>query len=783
MTIVRFGAPFCRIEDGRFLTGHGRYVADIGAARQLHMVVLRSPHAHARIASVDTAAARVAPEVIDVVGRDELRADGVRGMPTIGTVVSTDGTPQARPPYLILAGDRVRFVGQPVAAVVAETAEQAADATELIEVDFEPLPAAPGAEAALRPGEPQLHDEAPGNLCFDWETGDRVAVARAFADAAATVEIEIVNNRMAAAPIEPRGALGEYDASSGRLTLTACHQGVHFLLDDLAHVLGIAPARLRILTPDVGGGFGMKYTPYPEQALVLWLARRTGRPVRWVSSRSEAFISDAQARDHRTRIALALDGEGRFLALRSDTVANLGAYLTQHGTRIPTGGATITLPGPYLLPAVHARVRGAFSNSVPVDALRGAGQPEATYARERVIEAAAHRLGVPPDELRRRNLVPREAMPYLTATGVPLADTDLVANHARALVASDVTGFPARRAAARAEGLLLGRALVHYLEATGRGEVGDTTRLRVEPSGHVTLVVGSISNGQGHETAYAQMLSAELGVAPGDVRVVSGDSDVVAPGSGGSSSSHFLQVAGPGLQVVAERVRDKLRRVASHLLEAAEVDIDFKVDEQRLCIAGTDRSVTFRQAVRAAHDAASLPVGIEPGLDETAYYRQKGAAYPTGCHVCEIAVDPDTGIATIRRYVVVDDFGNVLNPLLVEGQVHGGLAQGIGQALLECYAYDPESGQPLTGSLLDYTLPRADDLPAYEVTLEGVPNSNNAMGVKGCGEAGTIAAPPAVINALLDALAERGVTTIDMAATPQRIWRALQDAATREERT
>ncbi|MDE0415520.1 MAG: xanthine dehydrogenase family protein molybdopterin-binding subunit [bacterium] len=745
MAIVRFGAPFRRIEDGRFLTGRGRYVADIDAARQLHMVVLRSPHAHARIASLDTAAARMAPEVVDVVCRDELRADGLRGMPTIGTVISTDGRPQVRPHYPILAGDRVRFVGQPVAAVVAETVEQAADASELIEVDFEPLPAAPGAEAALGPEGPQLHDEAPSNLCFDWETGDRDAVERAFAGAAATVEIEIVNNRMAPAPIEPRGAVGEYDAASRRMTLTACHQGVHFLLDDLAHVLGIAPARLRILTPDIGGGFGMKYTPYPEQALVLWLARRTGRPVRWISSRSEAFISDAQARDHRTRIALALDGEGRFLALRSDTVADLGAYLTQHATRIPTSGATITLPGPYLLPEVHARVRGAFSNSVPVDAMRGAGQPEGTYARERVIEAAARRLGVPGDELRRRNLVPREA--------------------------------------ARAEGMLLGRALVHYLEATGRGEVGDTIRLRVEPSGHVTLVVGSISNGQGHETAYAQMLSAELGVAPGEVRVVSGDSDVVAAGSGGSSSSHFLQVAGPGLQVVAERVRDKLRRVASHLLEAAEADIEFKVDEQRLCVAGTDRSVTFREAARAAHDAASLPADIEPGLDETAYYRQKGAAYPTGCHVCEIAVDPDTGMATIRRYVVVDDFGNVLNPLLVEGQVHGGLAQGIGQALLEHYAYDPESGQPMTGSLLDYTLPRADDLPAWDVTLEGVPNSNNAMGVKGCGEAGTIAAPPAVINALLDALAERGVTAIDMAATPQRIWRALQDAALREERT
>ena len=774
---MRFGEPFRRVEDDRLLRGEGRYVADVAFDNHLHLHVVRSPYAHARIVAIDVVQATRASGVVDVMTFDDLAAAGIGGLPTKAAIVNKDGTPQATPPYPLLADRTVRFVGQPVAAIVAETLAQAEDAADLIVVDYADRQAVTDAAKALEPGAPRIWDEIPHNLCFDWQTGDEAAVDAAFASASNTTVVDLVNNRVTANPIETRGAIGAFDAANGRYTLTACNQGVHFLQADLSKVLGINEADLRIVTPDVGGGFGMKFVPYPEQALVLWLARCTGRPVRWIATRSEAFISDAQARDHRSHVELAFDVEGRFLALKADTIANLGAYLTQYGSLIPTDGVASVLPGPYAVPAIHLRVRGVFTNTVPVDAYRGAGQPEATYARERVIDAAAQKLAIDPAILRQRNLVTREAMPYTTATGLIYDDGDFDTNHRMVLDASDWKGFAQRRAAARAKGRWRGIGMVDYVEVTGREEVGDTTRLRFEPSGQVTLIVGSVSNGQGHDTAYVQLLRTELGIAPQDIHIVSGDSDVIAPDSTGYSGSHFLQVAGPGTIIVATRARDKARLIAAHAMEVAPEDVEFDIQTATFRIAGTDRQTTLAEVVALAFDPQALPEDMEPGIDEVVFYRQKDAAYANGSHVCEVEVDADTGTVEIKRYTVVDDFGRVLNPLLVSGQVHGGVAQGIGQALLENCVYDAGSGQPLTGSFLDYALPRADNLPAFDVAYNEIPCLNNPLGVKGCGEAGTTAAGAAVVNALHDALRHAGVDhIIDMPATSERVWRALRDA-------
>ena len=769
---MKFGQALPRKEDHRFLTGTGRYVADVDLANQAYLHILRSPHAHARLRGIDTAAAAAAPGVLAVVTGADLKAAGLGTIPCLAPVKNVDGTRATTPPYPLLAIDRVRHVGEGVAAIVAETPEQARDAAELVACDYDPLPAVVDTEGALAPDAPRVWDEAPGNLCFDWEAGDRAATDAALAKAAHVTRISLVNNRVVVNAMEPRGSVGSYDPGTQRYTLHTVNQGPHLHRATIAGILGIAQGDLRILTPDIGGGFGMKAMIYPDQALAPWLARRVGRPVKWVSDRAEAFISDTQGRDNVTELTLALDAEARFLGLRVSTIANLGAYLSIFAPAVATGG-TAMLGGLYRTPAVHVAVKGVFSNTVPVDAYRGAGRPEAAYALERVVDMAARELGLDPAELRRRNLIPPDAMPYQSAMKVIYDGGSFLENLAQATQRADWDGFPARRAEAAARGRLRGRGLANYVEVTGFVP-GDTTRIRFDSSGAVTVIVGSVSTGQGHETSYAQLLAEKLGVSFDAVRVVSGDTDTIAEMSSGNGGSHFLQVGGPSLVGAADRIIAKGKQIAGHLLETSDKDIEFAAGTFR--VAGTDRTQSILQVAKAALNPGALPAGIEPGLDESFFYRRESNAYPNGCHIAEVEVDPETGVVALLRYTAVDDFGRILNPLLVAGQVHGGVAQGVGQALLERTVYDVDSGQLLSGSLMDYALPRADDLPAIDLAFNGVPCATNPLGVKGCGEAGAIGACPAVINAVVDALAPLGVRTIDMPATPERVWNAIRAA-------
>ena len=767
------GRSMTRREDPRLLTGRGRYVDDMRVEGARHLHVLRSPHAHARVATVDAAAARAMPGVALVLTAAEQAADGIGPLPCAAQPESVGGRQSRYPPYPVLAGQRVRFVGQPVAAVIADSLAQAKDAAETIEVAYEDLPAVSDGREALAAAAPRLFEGADDNVAFQWEMGDRAAVDAAFAGAAHVSRLNLVNNRLVAASMEPRGAIGHYDAGSGGYTLWTSNQGPHAMRGAMAAVLGIANADLRVITPDVGGGFGMKAFPYPEQALVLWAARRSGRAVRWMAERGEAFQSDTQGRDHATEVSLALDADGSFLALKAETVANLGAYPSFFGPAIPTDCYALALPSVYRFPAVHLEVTAVYSNTVPVDAYRGAGRPEAAYAVERVVDRAAAELGLDAVELRRRNFIPAAAMPYTTAFNVPYDSGDFARNLDDALARADRAGFEARRAEARQRGRLRGFGLAYYIELTGWTD-GDTTRLKFDPSGGVTVYAGSVSNGQGHETAYAQLVADRLGVEPEAVRVVQGDTQSIAELSSGVGGSHFLQVAGPSLYAAAEKVVAKARRMTAHLMEASEADIEFA--DGRFAIAGTDRAVGWNEVLALAFSVAALPADIPPGLDEQHYHKLTAFSFPNGCHVAEVEVEPETGRVEVLRYTVVDDVGRVMNPLLVAGQVHGGIAQGLGQALTEGCVYAAGSGQLVTGSFMDYALPRADLMPAIDFSTNEVPATTNPLGVKGCGEAGSIGAPPALINAILDALRPWGVTEIDMPATPERVWRALQAA-------
>jgi len=773
--MVKFGMgqPLKRREDRRFLTGQGRYVDDIKLPGACRLYVLRSPHAHARLLGIDAAAAQAMPGVLAVLTGAEAEADRLGGLPCAGAPDSVGGRQTLLPSYPILATGKVRHAGQAVAAVVATSLEAAQDAAEAIAVDYEALPSVTSAEAAQGADAPRLWDEGGDNVCLHWRMGDDDAAEAALARAAHVSRLRLVNNRLVVASMEPRGAVGQYDPGSGGFTLWTSNQGAHVLRDAMAGVLGATRADVRVITPDVGGGFGMKAFPYPEQALVLWAARKVGRPVRWTAERGEAFLSDTQGRDHVTEVALALDGEGRFLALKAETVANLGAYLSFFAPFIPTDCYALALPSVYAIPAVSLEVKAVFTNTVPVDAYRGAGRPEAAYAVERIVDKAAAELGIDPVELRRRNLVPASAMPYTSAFQVRYDSGDFARNLDDALAHAERDGFEARRREAAARGRLRGLGLAYYVELTGWTD-GDTTRLKFDPSGHVTVYAGSVSNGQGHETAYAHLVAERLGVAPEAVRVVQGDTQAIAELSSGVGGSHFLQVAGPSLHGAAEKVIAKAKRLAAHLMEASEADVEF--EDGVFAIAGTDRRVGWTEVAQLAFTVAELPAEIAPGLDESHYYKLESHAFPNGCHVAEVEIDPATGIVEVVAYTVVDDFGRVLNPLLVAGQVHGGIAQGLGQALSEGCVYDPDSGQLLTGSFMDYAMPRAASLPSIDFSYNEVPCQTNPLGVKGCGEAGAIGAPPALINAVLDALRPAGVAEIDMPATPERVWRALQAA-------
>ena len=754
------GQSVTRIEDAALLQGAGRYTDDYQLAGAAHAYVLRSPHAHAKILRIDAAGARKAPGVLAVLTGEDAAADGLGDIPCLIPVINLDGTPRADTPRPVLARERVRHVGDPVALVVAETLAQARDAAELVEIEYAPLPAVADTRGALLPGSPHVWDHIAGNQCFDIGAGsDKAVVDAAIARAAHVTRLELVNNRVIANPIEPRAALADFDSVSGRSTLYTPSQGPHFIHGQLAEaVLKIGKEQLRVISGNVGGAFGMKIFLHPEQPLVVWASRRLKRAVRWTADRSEGFVSDVQGRDNYSIAELALDEGGHFLALRVTTWANMGAYLSNYAPYIPQGAVSV-LSGVYRIPAIYANIRGVVSNTVPVDAYRGAGRPEGIYLVERIVDVAARELGFAPDELRRRNFIKPADMPYQTPVASRYDSGDFAAVMARAMEKADWAGFPARRDEAGRRGKLRGIGLAMYIERCGGGN-GDTVIVKVDPAGSVTLISGMQDNGQGHITTFVQLLSDKLGLDASHIRVVQGDTDVVP--SGFTGGSRLLAIGGVAAMSAAFLPWVITSSAAAGLLEAAAADIEYRDGEYR--IAGTDRAVSLFEVAKAAH-----------GLEATHTRVPEAFTYPNGCHICELEVDADTGEARIERYSIVDDFGRAINPLLLEGQVHGGTVQGIGQALLELGLYDAESGQLLTGSFMDYAMPRADDVPAFDCGFHHIPCASNPLGVKGAGEAGAVGAPPAVINAVVDALyALTGMKHIDMPATREKLWRALR---------
>jgi carbon-monoxide dehydrogenase large subunit len=771
------GQPVRRVEDRRFITGSGHFLDDITRPRQAHAVFLRSPHAHALIRGLDVAEASAMPGVLAVLTGADLARDGLGTVPCVSGLTNRDGSAAAMPKRPAMVADRVRHVGDTVAMVIAGTAAAARDAADRIAVDYEPLPAATDTVGALGPGQPQVWDEAKGNLSFDWEVGDAAAVARAAAQARHKVTLTIINNRVVVNSMEPRGAIGEYDRGEDFYTLWSSTQGSHFVRNLLAeHVFHIAENRIRVVTPDVGGGFGMKLFLYPEHVLVLWAAKKVGRAVKWVPDRSDSFMTDTQGRDNVTKLDLALDENLKFLGLSVELIANMGAYLSNFAPEIPTFSGAVMHSGVYAIPAIHVAVKGVFTHTTPVDAYRGAGRPEAAYALERLIDFAARKLGVTPEALRRRNLVPAAAMPYATPLGLTYDSGDFARNLDQALKSADLAGFPARRVAAKRRGHYRGLGQAVYIEQSGFPP-DEFAELRFDPSATLTILMGSQSSGQGHQTAYAQLAAEKFGLDLDKIRVQQGDSAAIAFGRG-TGGSRSLPVGGGALMHAADKLIAKGKRIAAHLLEAAEADIAFA--DGAFAIAGTDRTVSLDAVARAAFNPAQLPADLEPGFAESGHFTPPAPTFPNGVHVCEVEIDPETGITRIERYLVVDDFGVVINPLLLAGQVNGGIAQGVGQAMLERTVFDPESGQLVTGSFLDYALPRADDLPALEFAYNIMPCRTNPLGVKGAGEAGAIGSPPALINAIVDALAELGIEHIDMPATPEMVWRAIRNATPRQ---
>ena len=771
LPVTVIGARVPRREDAALLTGRGRFIDDIERAHQAHARIVRSPHAHARIVSIDTGDAAAVPGVVAVLTHHQLQADGVAPLIEPNEVTGRDGGKTVNVAHPLLAGERAMHTGDPVVIVVAETRRVADDAADLVQVEYEALDAVVDGRAALDASAPQLWPRAPGNVALDWEDGDADAVEAAFARAAHVTRLDIVNNRVAVAPMETRGVVAEYEPGSGRYTLWTPSQGVGPLLGPLARSLGVAESRIRVITGDVGGAFGVKIPPYPEHVLVAWAARRLGRPVKWIADRSESFLSDGQGRDHVTGAELALDARGRFLAIRTRTVSNMGAYTTIAAPTIPTVGGVRCLTGVYRIPAWQARTRVVFTNTVPVHAYRGAGKPEYNHVIERLADAAARETGCDPAELRRLNVVPPDAMPWATGTGIEFDSGEFAANMDDALALADRPGFEARREEARTRGKLRGFGFALFQEPDGY--LDNRVTLVFQPSGELTVTLTGQAGGHGHETTFAQVASDRFGVPFDSVQVLQGDSDVVGPGSG-SGGSRTATVASMGVTLAADAIVERGRRIAAELMEASAEDVAFAGG--RFTIAGTDRSVSLREVVAASFDPASFPGSNEIGLQATSHYHAKAYNYPCGCHVCEVEIDPETGALALVRYTAVNDHGVAINPMLLEGQVHGGVAQGLGQALIERVVYDPASGQLLTGSFMDYGIPRADDLPTFRFERNCVPARTNPLGVKGVGESGCTAACPAVMNAIVDALAPLGVGHVDMPATPERLWAACAPA-------
>jgi len=778
LTVEKFavGQSVRRLEDPHLLQGLGRYSDDVNLPHQAYAVVVRSPHAHARMMRLDAAAARAARGVVAVLTGVELAADRLGNLPIDSGRKRRDGSPAFTTPRPALARERVRHVGDPVALVIAETPAQAADAAAQVAVEYEPLPAVASSEEATRPGAPAVWDEAPDNVAFVWEAGDRAAVTRAFEKAAHAVKLDFVVTRVAAAPLEPRAAVGEHDRRSGRYTLYTGIQHPHGLRTLLAEqIFHVPQSQVRVVTGDVGGSFGMRSGIYPEHVLVLWAAKRLGRPVKWTSDRREGFVSDEHGRDNVSTAELALDAGGKFLALRVAIGLNIGAYFTPRSAGPGTNNVG-GLAGVYATPVIHVQTTGVYSNTTPTGPYRGAGRPEATYAIERVIDVAARKLGIDPLRLREQNLIPPSSMPFKTGLVFTYDCGDFARGMEMALALADHAGFEGRRAEARRRGKLLGLGIANPIEVAGGPYSAvnpDTASLRINPDGSVSLFTGSTSMGQGNETAFAQIVSDRLRVPPEQIQVFWGDSDTLGAGRGNGGSG-ALSVGGSAVSRAVDKVIDRGRRITAHLLEAAPDDIVYR--DGRFQVAGTDRGMTFDSVARAAYQPRRLPSGMEPGFTETAAFTPPAVTFPNGCQVCEVEIDEDTGAVRIVRHTVVDDVGRMVNPMLVKGQIHGGVAQGLGQGLFECLTYDETTGQLLAGSFMDYAMPRADDLPSFQVDSHEVPTQVNPLGAKGVGEAGTVGALPALLNAVNDALTPLGVDHLDMPVTPERVWRAIRGA-------
>ena len=765
MRPMKFGVsqPVRRVEDARFVTGQGRYTDDHHPPGTAHAVVVRSPHAHARFKIVDADAARALPGVLLILTHADVKDLG--GLPCLAPVKNSDGSKPALPPYPLLCADTVRHVGDAGAVVVAETLDQARDAAEALEIEWEPLDAVADLAAASADGAPLVWPDHPGNLAYDAEVGDREKTEKAFAAADRVVALTIVNNRLVANFLETRACLAEYDADARRWTITLGSQGSHDIRDILAeHILKVEPERIRVVTPDVGGGFGTKIFMYREYPLCAVAAERLKRPVKWAAERTEHFLADTQGRDNLSAAEMAIDRDGRFLAMRVDLKANLGAYPSQFGPFIPVLGASMT-PGLYDIPAVHVRVRGFYTNTLPVDAYRGAGRPEAAYLVERLADHVAREIGQTPDAIRALNFIPPEKMPYKTATGRTYDTGEFEGHMRRAMEVADWARFGERLDEAKRRGKIRGIGLSAYIECCAFGQPEEAT-IRLDPDGSATVLIGTQSTGQGHATAYAQVASEHLDLPLEKIRVVQGDTDLIRTG-GGTGGSRSIPVGGAALSGAAGRLADNLKQLASAALEASPTDLE--ISEGYVRAPGTNRALSFAEL-------AQLPAATPEMLTAADTYSPPEATYPNGTHVCEVEIDPETGETQVVAYAVVDDFGLTLNPLLLAGQVHGGVVQSIGQALHERTVYDAE-GQLVTASFTDYRLPRAEDIPDIYFETRNVPSTTNPLGIKGAGEAGTIGAAPAVMNAVVDALHRAyGIVHIDMPATPDRVLLAIEEA-------
>ncbi|MEE8516794.1 MAG: xanthine dehydrogenase family protein molybdopterin-binding subunit [Alphaproteobacteria bacterium] len=765
--------PVRRREDVRFITGAGRFNADHNLDGQAHIFYLRSPHAHARINSIELAAARSAPGIVAIFTGDDLIADKLEPLPFQGDVETRTGEPMFRPPRHALAVGHVRHVGEPVAMVIAENLDQAHDAADLIEIDYQALPAVTDTAGAVEPDAPTVWPEAPDNLCAHWQNRDFAELDSIFAAAPKIAEVHIVNNRVVGCPMEPRNALAEYDAEADVITLYSPTQGVHRVHDYLTKlVFKVAAENIRVVSFDVGGGFGLRGRVSVEVVSIMWAAKKLGRALKWSGERSESFFADSHGRDNVTHAKLAMDQDGKALALYIDTIANMGAYLSISGPRVPTWNGQRITGTAYAIPVLYQSVRLAFTNTTPTDTYRGAGRPEAAYVMERLMEAAADVIGVDSAEIRRRNLIATSALPYTNTQDIVIDSGDFVDTQGKAMAKAGWDGIEARRAEAKARGKLRGIGIGFFMESSG-GQPAEQVEVSVGDEGRIEALVGTFSHGQGHETVFAQVVSEKMGVPYDDVTIIQGGADTsLMSFGGGTHGSRSSQMGGVALVRACAMVIEKGKVIAGHLLQAGDAKVEYEAGVFRAA-AGT---ITIAEVAQASQDPDKLPEGTDPGLKEEYFYKRanKEFNFPNGCHIAEVEIDPDTGIVEVVNYTAVDDSGIVLNPMIVHGQAHGGIAQGIGQALMERTVYD-ETGQLLTATFMDYTMPRADDFPDFNVSDNPIPSPND-LGVKGAGEGGCCGAPSAVVNAVIDALKGLGVRHVDMPLTPELTWRIIREA-------